>query len=89
MVEVDVDIESFKSLDIKQLKLLDAVRKVDNLHINLRMLSDKTGLPQSTVWDTWQKLQRNCKVTMKIEPLSAKDRLESEKNGKKCKKKCK
>lgn len=82
-MEVEIDIEAFKSLEKKQLRVLDAIKNVNDVSLNLRKMSSVTGLPPSSVWDSWQRLRGKCRLTLKIEALSAEERLkEVKKDGK-------
>ncbi len=74
-MEVEIDMEAFKSLEKKQLLVLDAVKQVNDVHLNLRKLGRITGLPHSSMWDVWKKMKGKCKLTLKIEALSAEERL--------------
>lgn len=74
-MQVEIDIEAFRSLDKRQLRVLDAIKEVNDVSLNLRKISGVTGLPPSSVWDSWQKLRTKCRLTVRIEALSAEERL--------------
>lgn len=80
-MEVEIDLESFRALNKKELKVIDAIKNVNDVHLNLRMLRKETKLPESTVWDQWQKIKAKCRMRLVIEPLSAEERLRGEENG--------
>jgi len=81
MMEVEIDLESFRALRRKELKVVDALKNVNDVHLNLHLLSKETGLPYSTVWDQWQKIKAKCRMRLVIEPLSVEERLRGEENG--------
>jgi len=80
-MEVEIDLEAFRSLEKRQLLLVDAMKKVNDVHLNLRLLATETGLPFSTVWDQWQKMKSKCKMKLVIESLSAEERLRGTEDG--------